>query len=166
MNPSPAKAPWRLGPTTSDRSRALLRYTLSAVAVGLGAAFLQRRFEGGLVAGFVLGVALGLFLFRHELSRAFAPTLALGQQSAFLVIGHRSEPARWDRIDQVLVKGDRLIVDYADATGAARRWELPERVLALPAPALAAILTVRVRDPAGRQNLPTDDEVRQRLKLA
>lgn len=158
-------APWRLGPTTRERTGALLRYLVSAFVLGGAAAYLTHRFTRGALAGFLLGSGLGLFLFRHELRRVFAPTLALGQQSAFLVLGHRGEPVRWEQINKISVVEDRLVVSFDDEAGQPRRWELPEKVLVLPAAALAAILSARLADPEGRSSLPADEELKRRLRL-
>ena len=114
MPPSPF-TPWRLQFSSTLKSIYVLRYLLFSGGVAIAAALLQRALLGpqrpGL--GLLVGLAVGLVVFRGQLRPFSLPVLALGQEHLFFVRKGAAVLVPWSAIRSVTEQGKAVVVQLA-----------------------------------------------------
>jgi hypothetical protein len=162
--------PWRFAISSTRRGMYLLRYLLftGGLAVGLGV------FERLLVPersgfGLLIGLALGLFVFRGQLRALSWPRLLLSQEHLFLLHKRRATVIPWAAVRDARAVDGQVVLRLATSpqeteARVAESIELDAGQLGTSTAALHEVLGKLVAQPSLRGRLPPDATIRQRLQ--
>jgi hypothetical protein len=170
--PASSPAPWRFQFSSTLKSIYLIRYLLFSGGAAIGVAMVQRLalHSERLGLGLLLGLAVGLVLFRGQLRPFSLPVLALGQDHLFFARKGSAVTVPWRAIQRV-AEQDKVVSIQLDAPAtlpdgkSGTSFELRGGDFGLGTRQLAQLLQ-EFQQPDRRATLPADAEVRQRLGLA
>jgi hypothetical protein len=170
MSASPPR--WHYAYSGTLRSIYVMRYLLFSGGVAVLFGVLERQLTGwdrsGL--GLLVGLALGLVLFRGQLRPLRAPQLALSQDAVYLVERKQAVTLPWHTVRAISVSGHRVILELTQPLRAptgelADQIQLEPRTFGSAPAALKDALTRALNDEAQRRLLPSDQRVRSLLSI-
>lgn len=163
--------PWRYGFSPTLKAIYVIRYLLFSGGVAVAAAMVQRAAFGAQppTLGLLIGLAVGLVLFRSQLRPLGYPALLLSRDALYVVRRKAFVTLPWTAIRSVAQEGEEVALSLDPPLplpeGSTARFALRPAQLSVPAPRLSAELRAVVEDPRARAQLPDDAALRQRANL-
>ncbi len=170
---SPAPGPrWLYGYSGTLRGIYVLRYLLFAGGTAVLFGVAQRLITGWNASGvgLVVGLGLGLVIFRGQLRPLRAPSLALSQDAVYLVQRKQAVTLPWKTLKGISLSGERVVLQLTQPLTAptgevADEIQLMPRTFGSHPEPLKDALERLLRDDALRRGLPADQKVRTLLAI-
>ncbi|MFZ5468412.1 MAG: hypothetical protein ACOZIN_03150 [Myxococcota bacterium] len=163
---------WRYGFSATLKGIYLIRYLLFSGGAAIAAAMVERLLFPGHapVAGWVLGLGVGLFVFRGQLFPLSWPTLLLSRDHLYLVRKRQAMALPWKSVRAVRHDDARVTLELGEPMRApdgqlADQISLEAKKLGTPAGDLVLELERLLTDPKALATLPEDVRVRRDLGL-
>ncbi|HME90992.1 MAG TPA: hypothetical protein VKE49_06185 [Myxococcaceae bacterium] len=170
MPPSP---PWRFSASSTVRGIYVLRYLLFSGGLAIAGALVERSALGvdRPLAGFAIGFAAGLVIFRGQLRALWWPTVAASRESVYLIRRNRATIIPWDSIAGVLEDSGFVALQLRSPLALpdgspVERVRLEARKMGTSHRALLDAMQLYAQGRASRIDLPDDAQVRQLLAMS
>jgi hypothetical protein len=156
-----AEVPWRFQLSGTLKAIYVMRYAMFSGGAAIAFALAQRAYDGRVGIGLLLGLLVGLFLFRGQLRPFRVPAMGLGRERIHFVHRKQERTLEWAKVMSVSPH-DRYVALMLEGGGS---MEILARDYGLSAPALATLLEGFLQ-PVRRSLLPADPEVQRALGVA
>ena len=161
---------WRFAVSSTLRGIYVIRYFLFSGGCAILGALIERAAVGAdrSLAGLLIGLGGGLVIFRGQLRPLFWPSLALGQESLYLIRRGRAAVVQWASIDQIAAEKKVVCLRLIGSTTkpeSAQTIRLDPRKLGTSFDSLLKQLVALAADPQRRLQLPTDEQLRRALAI-
>jgi hypothetical protein len=164
-----ATLPLRIELSNTYRGIFVMRYLLFSGGLAIAGGVLERlaRGPGHSLLGLLLGLVVGLFLFRGQLRPLRYPRLALSQDALYVLKSGSPVGVPWRDIGSIQASGDKVLLELTKTPPglAEPRLQLVARELGSQPDNLASRLSRFHRDEAFRANLSDDKRTRAVLGL-
>lgn len=163
--------PWRFQFSGTLKAIYVMRYAMFSGGAGIALGVAERAVTGRTpFLGLLVGLGIGLLLFRGQLRPLTLPVLALGHRHLFFVRKGAAVRVPWVNLKAVSPRHLWVVVQlHAPGTRPdgtpGDSFELLARDFGLSAPALATLLEGYL-EPGRRSGLPSDEDVEKRMGIA
>jgi len=156
---------WRFAVSSTLRGIYAIRYLLFSGGMAILGALIQRALSGAerSAAGLLVGLAVGLVVFRGQLRPLRWPTLLLTQEAIYLVRRKRAAIIPWASVDEIAASEGAVVLRVLRASESppVERIYLEARQYGTAAAELQKRLRQLAADKQLRSALPTEDQLRR-----
>ena len=156
-----SEVPWRFQFSGTLKAIYVMRYLMFSGGAAIAFALAQRAYDGRVGVGLLLGLLVGLFLFRGQLRPFRVPAMGLGREQIHFVHRKQDKALEWTKVTSISAH-DRYVALVLEGGGS---MEILARDYGLSAQALATLLQGFLQ-PVRRGQLPPDEEVVRALGAA
>jgi len=156
-----SEVPWRFQFSGTLKAIYVMRYLMFSGGAAIALAVAQRAYDGHVGIGLLLGLPVGLFLFRGQLRPFRVPAMGLGRDRIHFVHKKQDRALEWEKVASISAH-DRYVALVLEGGGS---MEILARDYGLSSQALATLLQGFLQ-PVRRNLLPSDAEVRRALGAA
>lgn len=156
---------WRFAVSSTLRGIYAIRYLLFSGGMAILGALIQRALSGAerTGAGLLVGLAVGLVVFRGQLQPLRWPTLLLTQEAIFLIGRRTTAIIPWASVEEIGTSQGAVVLRLrrASESAPAERIRLEARKYGTGADALEKTLRQLAADGRLRSSLPTEEQLRR-----
>jgi hypothetical protein len=156
---------WRFAVSSTLRGIYAIRYLLFSGGMAILGALIQRAFSGAerTAFGLLVGLAVGLVVFRGQLRPLRWPTLLLSQEAIYLIRGKTAAIIPWASVEEIAVSEGAVVLRVLPASKSApvEQIRLKARQYGTSADALEKTLRPLAAGRQLRSALPTEEQLRR-----